>query len=59
MAQAERKIEHLLLVIDESPSSLRAAEYTGNLLRSRQGFRIHLLYLLPPFPPELLEFGGS
>jgi nucleotide-binding universal stress UspA family protein len=59
MAQSERKIEHLLLVIDESPGSLRAVEYTGNLLRRRQGFRIHLLHLLPPLPPELLEFGGA
>ena len=59
MAQVERKIEHLLLVIDESPASLRAVEYTGNLLRRRHGFRIHLLHLLPPLPPELLEFGGS
>ncbi len=59
MAQPERKIEHLLLVIDESPGSLRAVEYTGNLLRRRQGFRIHLLHLLPPLPPELLEFGGA
>ncbi len=59
MAQAERKIEHLLLVIDESPASVRAVEYTGNLLRRHQGFRIHLLHLLPPLPPELLEFGGA
>ncbi len=59
MAQAERKIEHLLLVIDESPASVRAVEYTGNLLRRRQGFRIHLLHPLPPLPPELLEFGGA
>ncbi|HEU5401591.1 MAG TPA: universal stress protein [Terriglobales bacterium] len=59
MAQIERKIEHLLLVIDESPASLRAIEYTGDLLRRRQGFQFHLLHLLPPLPPELLEFGGS
>jgi nucleotide-binding universal stress UspA family protein len=59
MAQAERKIEHVLMVIDKSPGSLRAAEYTGNLLRHCTGFRIHLLHLLPPLPPTLLEFGGS
>lgn len=59
MTESEHKTEHLLLVIDESPTSLRAVEYTGNLLRHRLGFRIHLLYLLPSLPPELLEFGGA
>lgn len=59
MAQAERQIERLLLVIDESPGSQRAVEYTGRMLRRRRGFRIHLLHLLPPLPTELLEFGGA
>lgn len=59
MAQRVRNNENLLLVINESPASLRAVEYTGKLLRRRRGFRIHLLYLLPPFRPELLEFGGA
>jgi signal recognition particle subunit SEC65 len=59
MVQAESEIERLLLVIDESPGSKRAVAYTANILRRRRGFRIHLLHLLPPFPSELLEFGGA
>lgn len=59
MTQEEDDIERLLVVTDESPASLRAVKYTGNLLRRRRGFRIHLLHLLPPLPPELLEFGGA
>ncbi len=38
---------------------LKAVEYAADLLRRRQGFRIHLLRLLPPLPPEFLEFGGA
>lgn len=59
MIGAERKIEGLLLVVDESLASKSAIQYVGRLLGRRRGFQIHLLYLLPPLPPELLEFGGA
>ncbi len=52
-------IARLLVVVDESPASQRALEYTGKILRRRRGFQIRLLRLLPPLPPELLEFGGA
>ena len=59
MIAAERKIEGLLLVVDESLASKNAIQYVARLLGRRRGFEIHLLYLLPPLPPELLEFGGA
>jgi nucleotide-binding universal stress UspA family protein len=59
MIAAGRKIAGLLLVVDESSASRDAIEYVGSFLGRRRGFRIHLLYLLPPLPPELLEFGGA
>ncbi len=49
----------LLLVLDESSDSKRAIQYAGSLLGGRRGFRVELLRLLPPLPPELLEFGGA
>ncbi len=59
MAQTIREVERLLLVIDGSPSCVNAVKYTAKMLGHRRGFRIHLFQLLPPLPPELLEFGGS
>ncbi len=59
MVEAEHELERLLLVMDESASSVKAITYTGKMLGRRRGFEIHLLHLLSPLPPELLEFGGS
>lgn len=59
MIAAERKMMRLLLVVDESPASKSAIQHVGKFLGRRRGFQIHLLYLLPPLPPELLEFGGA
>lgn len=59
MIAAERKMAGLLLVVDESPGSRSAIQYVGRFLGRRRGFRVHLLYLLPPLPPQLLEFGGA
>ena len=59
MIRTRREVESLLLVIDDSPSCVNAVKYTAKMLGHRRGFRIHLLHLLPPLPPELLEFGGS
>ena len=48
MIAAERKMAGLLLVVDESSASRSAIQYVGRFLGRRRGFRIHLLYLLPP-----------
>lgn len=59
MPRQSSQAERLLLVLDGSPDSKRAIQYAGGLIAGRRGFRIELLRLLPPLPPELLEFGGA
>ena len=59
VVQPTSRTAHLLLVVDESPESQRAVEYTAKVVGRRRGFRLHLLHFLPPMPPELLEFGGA
>lgn len=59
MANRKSKTERFLVVVDESPGSKRALDYAGKVLGGRRNFAIILLHLLPPLPPELLEFGGA
>lgn len=59
MANRKSRAERLLLVVDDSPASKRALDYTSGMVRGRRNFAIILLHLLPPLPPELLEFGGA
>lgn len=59
MANSKNKAERFLVVVDESPGSKRALDYAGRVLGRRRNFVIILLHLLPPLPPELLEFGGA
>ena len=59
MANRKSKTERFLVVVDESPGSKRALDYAGKVLGGRWNFAIILLHLLPPLPPELLEFGGA
>lgn len=59
MTGRSRKIDRLLIVVDRSSNSQRAWNYVASLIGRRRGFQVHLLYLLPPLPPELLEFGGA
>jgi hypothetical protein len=49
----------LLVILDDSAASKRAVKYVGKFVGKRKGFRICLLHVLPPLPPELLEHGGS
>lgn len=49
----------LLVVVDESPSSVAAVEYVAQVLGHRRGFEVCLVHFLPPLPPILMEFGGS
>ena len=48
-----------LVAIDDSESTLQTVSYVAETLGPQQGFDIVLLHVLPPIPPELLEFGGS
>jgi nucleotide-binding universal stress UspA family protein len=59
MANRKTKTGRFLVVVDESPGSKRALDYAGRALRGRRNVAIILLHLLPPLPPELLEFGGA
>ena len=49
----------LLLIVDESSGTRRAVDYVAKLIGRRRGFHVVLMHLLPPMPPELLEFGGA
>lgn len=49
----------LLIVLDDSKASRRAVEYVGKVVGRRRGFRICMVHVLSPLPPELLEHGGS
>lgn len=53
------KDTRLLIVLDDSKASKRAVEYVGKVVGKRRGFRICLVHVLPPLPPQLLEHGGS
>ena len=59
MANRKNKTERFLVVFDESSGSKRAVDYAGRVIGGRRNFVITLLHLLPPLPPELLEFGGA
>jgi len=49
----------ILVSVDDSRESTRVVQYVADVIGARTGFRIRLFHVLPPLPPELLEFGGS
>jgi hypothetical protein len=49
----------LLVVLDDSVPSRDAVEYVGKFVVKRRGFRICVIHVLPPLPPELPEYGGA
>lgn len=51
--------KNVLIAIDKLEPSLRAVEYVGEMVGDQKGLSLYLFHILPPFPPELLEFGGS
>jgi hypothetical protein len=48
-----------LTAVNDSEASHRAVDGVATMMGGRRGFHVQLLHLLPPFPPELLEFGGT
>lgn len=50
----------ILVVLDEASvqDRERVVTYAAGLLGGRKGIEIHLLLVLPPTPPEFLEFGS-
>lgn len=59
MANRKDKNARFLVVVDASAGSKRALEYMSGVIAGRRNFAITVLQLLPPLPPELLEFGGA
>ena len=49
----------LLVVFDDSDASIRAVSYVAKSVARRRQFCICLVHVLPPFPPALMEHGGS
>jgi nucleotide-binding universal stress UspA family protein len=48
-----------LVAIDDSEASLKAVGYVGSMMGDRSGVTVDLWHMLPPLPPDLLEFGGA
>lgn len=48
-----------LVSVDDSDSSIRSVSYVGEMIGDREGFHVVLFHVLPPIPPDLLEFGGA
>ncbi len=51
--------KNVLISVDGSEASMRAVSYVADMMGAHEALRVHLLHVLPPIPPELLEFGGS
>ena len=49
----------ILLAIEDSEASMKAAAYVAQMVRGREEIHICLFHALPPIPPRLLEFGGT
>ncbi len=52
------KSKHILLAIDDSEASMRAVRYVAGVLGGKRDIRIRLFHVAP-FPPKMLEFGGT
>ncbi len=51
--------KRILVAVDNSEASSRVVSYVAKMVGRRSGFRVHLVHVLPSFPPALLEFGGA
>jgi nucleotide-binding universal stress UspA family protein len=49
----------ILIAVDDSEVSHQAVDYVAEMIGGRHGFHVCLFHVLPPFPPSLLEHGGS
>jgi nucleotide-binding universal stress UspA family protein len=53
------RTDKFLIAVDESVGSLKAVTYVSRILRGCTDIHVRLLHVLPPIPPEFLEFGGA
>ncbi len=44
-------VNRVLLAVDDSPASTRAAEYVGGFLRTSDSYEVHVLHVLDGVPP--------
>jgi len=51
--------KNVLICVDGTKEEMPVVAYTGQIVENRAGFRIRLLHILPPLPPQLMEFGGA
>ena len=52
-------VTKLLVVVNNSPASMRAVAYVGQMLGGRRGFRVCLAHTLPSPPARIMEVGGA
>jgi nucleotide-binding universal stress UspA family protein len=50
---------NILIAVDDSEATNRAVAYVAMMIGGKRGFHVRLVHVLPPLPPELLEFGGA
>jgi nucleotide-binding universal stress UspA family protein len=50
---------NILIAVDDSEAASRAVAYVAMMIGGRRGFYVRLVHVLPPLPPELMEFGGA
>lgn len=50
---------NILIAVDDSEATNRAVAYVAMMIGGKRGFRVRLVHVLPPLPPELMEFGGA
>jgi nucleotide-binding universal stress UspA family protein len=48
-----------LVSVDDSDSSIRSVSYVAEMIEARENCHVVLFHVLPPIPPDLLEFGGA
>lgn len=51
--------KNILVSVDDSEESTRVVRYVADIVGGSRDFRIRLFHVLPPLPPNLLEFGGA
>jgi nucleotide-binding universal stress UspA family protein len=56
---AAEPMNKILLAIDDSPASSKAASYVADLAGRKKEFGIHIFHAIDPLPTELQEFRGA
>ena len=51
--------KRILIAVDDSDASMRAVQYVADTIGGQDGLQVRLFHVLPPIPPEQLEFIGS